>query len=631
MRRLQKAGTLRQYFTRRALILAGMQAGVIGALGWQMRRITVKQNQSFRLLAEENRINIRLIPPVRGLVFDRLGKPLAYNQPNYKIEMVREQSDDPEGVLQRLATIVPITDKHIAQALEEMRIRRGFVPVTVTQDLDWEHIAAVSANAPALPGITPELGHYRIYPQADDFAHIMGYVGPVSDYDLSKTNDDDPLLLIPRFQIGKNGVEKQFEKPLRGKAGMKRIEVNSIGRVMRVLGREESKAGANVQLTIDHRLQKYALKRLGDESGSAVIMDVHNGDLLAVASAPSFDPNKFVRGISVADFRNLNENKFKPMLNKAVSGTYPPGSTFKMVTALAALRGGFITNKDQYNCSGSVELYSRKFHCWNRSGHGDVALRDSLKRSCDVYYYEVAQKVGIENISAMARDLGIGIEHDLQLPAVRSGLAPTKEWKKRVRKKDWTVGDTLNASIGQGFVLASPLQLAVMTARIGTGTKIEPRLVNAISNIPQAVKGREPLDIESAHLDAVRDGMFSVVNEKGGTAAGSRLPGRTKMSGKTGTTQVIAITERERLSGVVRNENRKWEHRDHALFVAYAPADNPRIAISVVVEHGGGGSKVAAPIAKDILQRALELVEDNDYRALPTDIPTDQLRRDDKS
>lgn len=631
MRRLQKAGTLRQYFTRRALLLAGMQAGVIGALGWQMRRITVKQNQSFRLLAEENRINIRLIPPVRGLVFDRLGKPLAYNQPNYKIEMVREQSDDPEGVLQRLATIVPITDKHIAQALEEMRIRRGFVPVTVTQDLDWEHIAAVSANAPALPGITPELGHYRIYPQADDFAHIMGYVGPVSDYDLSKTNDDDPLLLIPRFQIGKNGVEKQFEKPLRGKAGMKRIEVNSIGRVMRVLGREESKAGANVQLTIDHRLQKYALKRLGDESGSAVIMDVHNGDLLAVASAPSFDPNKFVRGISVADFRNLNENKFKPMLNKAVSGTYPPGSTFKMVTALAALRGGFITNKDQYNCSGSVELYSRKFHCWNRSGHGDVALRDSLKRSCDVYYYEVAQKVGIENISAMARDLGIGIEHDLQLPAVRSGLAPTKEWKKRVRKKDWTVGDTLNASIGQGFVLASPLQLAVMTARIGTGTKIEPRLVNAISNIPQAVKGREPLDIESAHLDAVRDGMFSVVNEKGGTAAGSRLPGRTKMSGKTGTTQVIAITERERLSGVVRNENRKWEHRDHALFVAYAPADNPRIAISVVVEHGGGGSKVAAPIAKDILQRALELVEDNDYRALPTDIPTDQLRRDDKS
>lgn len=631
MRRPQKPGKLRQLLTRRAIVLAGMQAGVIGTLGWQMRRIAVEQNQSFRLLAEENRVNIRLIPPVRGLVFDRLGTPLAYNEPNYKIEMVREQSDDPEGVLRRLATIVPITDEDIALALEEMRKRRGFVPVTVAQDLDWEHIAAVSANAPALPGITPELGHYRIYPQANDFAHIMGYVGPVSDYDLSKTDDDDPLLLIPRFQIGKNGVEKQVEKLLRGKAGVKRIEVNSIGRVMRVLGREESEAGANVQLTIDHRLQKYALERLGDESASAVVMDVQNGDLLAIASAPSFDPNKFVRGISVADFRELNENKYKPMLNKAVSGTYPPGSTFKMVTALAALKGGFITDKDRYNCSGSIEIYSRKFHCWNRGGHGRVGLHDSLKRSCDVYYYEVAQKVGIENISAMARDLGIGVNHDLQLPAVRSGLAPTKDWKKRVRKKDWTVGDSVNASIGQGFVLASPLQLAVMTARIGTGTKIVPRLVNAIDNVPQAVMGREALDIDVAHLDAVRKGMFGVVNERGGTAAGSRLPSNAKMSGKTGTTQVIAITERERLSGVVRNEDRKWEHRDHALFVAFAPADNPRFAISVVIEHGGGGSKAAAPIAKDIMQRALELGEDNGYRALPTDVRAGRPTQDDKA
>ena len=620
MRFPSKPAKLRKILTRRAVILAGIQASVIGSLGWQMRRISVQQNQSFRLLAEENRVNIRLIPPVRGLVFDRLGKPLAYNEPNYKIEMVREQSDDPEKVLRRLATIIPITDQDISLALVEMRKRRGFVPVTVAQDLSWKHIAAVSANAPALSGITPELGHYRIYPQTYDFAHIMGYVGPVSDYDLSKTDDKDPLLLIPRFQIGKNGIEKKVEKRLRGKAGVKKIEVNSVGRVMRVLARKESKAGANVQLTIDHRLQKYALQRLGNESASAVVMDVQNGDLLAIASAPSFDPNKFVRGISVADFRDLNEDKYKPMLNKAVSGTYPPGSTFKMVTALAALKGGFITDKDQYNCSGSVELYDRKFHCWNRGGHGRVALHDSLKRSCDVYYYEVAQKVGIENISAMARDLGIGVKHDLQLPAVRSGLAPTKEWKKRVRKKDWTVGDSLNASIGQGFVLASPLQLAVMAARIGTGTKISPRLVNAIDNIPQAVKGREALAIEAVHLDAVRKGMFGVVNEQNGTAAGSSLSGSKKMAGKTGTTQVVSITERERLSGIVRNEDRKWEHRDHALFVAFAPADNPRLAISVVVEHGGGGSKVAAPIAKDIMQRALEMDKDNDYRSLPTDV-----------
>ncbi len=621
MRRPLNPGRLRKLLTRRAILLAGMQAGVIGTLGWQMRRISVEQNQSFRLLAEENRVNIRLIPPVRGLVFDRLGKPLAYNEPNYKIEMVREQAGDPEAVLRRLATIVPITDEDIAEALVDMKKRRGFVPVTVAQDLDWEHIAAVSANAPALPGITPELGHYRIYPQAADFAHIMGFVGPVSDYDLSQRDDDDPLLLIPRFQIGKNGVEKQIEKPLRGKAGIKRIEVNSIGRVMRVLGREESKAGANVQLTIDHRLQKYALERLGDESASAVVMDVRNGDLLSIASAPSFDPNKFVRGISVADFKDLNENKYKPMLNKAITGTYPPGSTFKMVTALAALQGGFITANERITCSGYTELYDRRFHCWRRGGHGPMNLHNSLKQSCDVYYYEVAQKVGIENISAMAKKLGLGVKHKLELPAVRQGLAPTKEWKKARKDAEWVIGDTLNASIGQGFVLSSPMQLAVMAARLGTGTQISPRLVNAIDNRPQPVKGREPLDIEPQHIEAVQKAMFAVVNERGGTAAGSAIREKDwKMAGKTGTSQVRFITKEERERGVIRNEDLPWERRDHALFVAYAPADNPRFAISVVVEHGGGGSKTAAPIARDIMRKALELGADNGYRALPTDV-----------
>lgn len=632
MRRPQKPGRLRQLLTRRAIVLAGMQVGVIGALGWQMRRIAVEQNQSFRLLAEENRINIRLIPPVRGLVFDRLGKPLAYNEPNYKIEMVREQSDDPEGVLRRLVTIVPITDEDITLALEEMNKRRGFVPVTVAQDLDWEHIAAVSANAPALPGITPELGHYRIYPQADDFAHIMGYVGPVSDYDLSRTDDDDPLLLIPRFQIGKNGVEKQMERPLRGKAGVKRIEVNSIGRVMRVLGREESKAGSNVQLTIDHRLQKFALERLGDDSASAVVMDVRNGDLLAIASAPSFDPNKFVRGISVADFKDLNENKYKPMLNKAVTGTYPPGSTFKMVTALAALQGGFMTANERVRCSGFTELYDRRYHCWKRGGHGRMNLHDSLKESCDVYYYEVSQKVGIEIISAMAKKLGLGVKHDLELPAVRQGLAPTKAWKKARKDADWVIGDTLNASIGQGFVLSSPMQLAVMAARLGTGTQISPRLVNAVDNRPQPVKGREALDIEPAHIKAVQKAMFGVVNERGGTAGGSAIRKKGwEMAGKTGTSQVRFITKEERARGVIRNEDLPWERRDHALFVAYAPADNPRFAISVVVEHGGGGSKAAAPIAGDIMRKALELGEDNEYRALPTDVRAGRPEKDDKA
>lgn len=632
MRRPVKPARLRQLLTRRTIFLAGLQAGIIGTLGVQMRRIAVEQNQSFRLLAEENRVNIRLIPPVRGLIFDRLGKPLAYNEPNYKIDMVREQSGDPEAVLRRLATIIPITEQGILAALEEMSKRRGFVPVTVAEDLDWEHIAAVSANAPALPGITPELGHYRIYPQADDFAHIIGFVGPVSDYDLSQIEDDDPLLLIPRFQIGKNGIEKRIEMPLRGKSGIKRIEVNAIGRVMRVLGREESQPGANVQLTIDNRLQRYAMERLGDNSAAAVVMDVRNGDILALASAPSFDPNKFVRGISTTDWNALNTDDHKPMLNKTVTGTYPPGSTFKLATALAALKGGFVTPKDKVYCGGYTEIYNRRFHCWRRGGHGKVDLHNSLKQSCDVYYYEVSQDVGIENISEMAKELGIGVQHDLELPAVREGLAPTKQWKKMRKDADWVIGDTLNASIGQGFVLASPMQLAVMAARVGSGTKISPRLVNAVDNRPNPVKGREPLDIDIEHLNAVRSGMFGVVNERGGTAGGSAIRHKGwEMAGKTGTSQVRFITKEERARGVTRNEDLPWERRDHALFVAYAPADNPRFSISVVVEHGGGGSTVAAPIARDIMLTALELAEDMDYRALPTDARAARPQPDDKA
>lgn len=621
MRRPQQPGRLRQVLTRRAILLGSAQVALVAGLGVQMRRISVEQNQSFRLLAEENRVNIRLIPPVRGLVFDRVGEPVAYNEPNYKIDMVREQAGDAEAVLRRLQNLVPISDEDVAKALDEMRQRRGFVPVTVAQDLDWEHIAAVSANAPSLPGITAELGHYRIYPQAEDFAHIMGYVGPVSDYDLANRNDDDPLLLIPRFQIGKTGVERRIDVPLRGEAGVKRIEVNSIGRVMRVLGREEPSPGADVQLTVDHRLQEFAINRLGDESASAVVMDVRNGDIVALASAPSFDPNKFVRGISVGDWTALNENKYKPMLNKAVTGTYPPGSTYKMVTALAALKHGIVNESTSHRCNGFIELYNRRFHCWRRGGHGRVSLHKSLKESCDVYYYEVCQELGIERMSEMAKELGLGVPHELDLPAVRRGLAPNKAWKQEARDKDWVVGDTLNASIGQGFVLSSPLQLAVMTARIATGTKISPRLINAIDNRPQPVRGREPLDIAPEHLDAVRKAMWAVVNERGGTAGGSRLRSNgQEMAGKTGTSQVRFITKEEREQGVFRNEDLPWERRDHALFVAYAPADNPRFAISVVVEHGGGGSKAAAPIARDIMQEALTLAPDMNYRALPNQV-----------
>lgn len=592
--------------TRRGLILGGVQVGFMSVLALRMRHMQVDQADQYRLLAEENRINLRLLPPSRGLIFDRNGRPLATNEQNYRIVVVREDAGDVDEALARIAHFVPMSDDDMERAKREILRRSPFVPVTIADRLTWDEVAEVAVNAPALPGVTPEVGQSRAYPLSEDFAHIIGYVGPVSDYDLSKLEDPDPLLQIPRFQIGKNGVEARLEEQLRGSAGTKRIEVNAVGRVIRELDRTPGQAGANVQLTIDHGLQNFMRARLGAESAGAVVMDVKNGDLLGIASAPSFDPNKFVRGISVADYRELTENPYRPLANKTVQGTYPPGSTFKMVTALAALEEGVIGPDETVYCPGFVEKGGRRFHCWRRGGHGNVDLVKSLEQSCDVYYYEIAERVGIDKIAAMARRLGLGERHDVPLPAVASGLAPDKAWKRETRGADWVVGDTLNASIGQGFVLASPLQIAVMTARIASGRAVAPRLVKSIDGIEQAAAPAEALDISPTSLEHIRQGMFAVSNNRRGTAYRTRVvDDAMRLAGKTGTSQVRNITAAERAQGVFRNEDLPWERRDHALFVAFAPYDAPEIAVSVVVEHGGGGSTAAAPIARDIALRAL--------------------------
>lgn len=613
------AQNLRSRLNRRGLILFGGQLAMVGLLGWRMRQLGVKQAEEFRLLAEENRINMRLLPPSRGLIFDRRGEAIATNTSIYKIEMVREQAGDPEVVLERLSAIVPLSREEIDDALKEMSKRRGFVPVTVASGLEWEHIAAVSANAPVLPGITPAEGQFRKYPKGADFAHIIGYVGPVSDYDLERTDDDDPLLSIPKFQIGKNGIEVREDNSLRGSAGVKRIEVNAVGRVIRELGREESLQGTNLQLTVDARLQSLALRRLGSESAAAVVMDVRNGDLMALASAPSFDPNKFVNGISVGDWRSLNENKFRPLANKTVSGAYPPGSTYKMVVALAALEAGVIGPEEKVFCPGYLDLGSRRFHCWKRGGHGRVHMRQALQQSCDVFFYETALRVGVDKITEMANRMGLGFEHDLPLPAVRAGLTPTKAWKLARRGESWQQGDTVNTGIGQGFVLTTPLQLAVMTARIASGQAVRPRLIHAQGDAAGAASAPpEALGINPEHMALVRGGMYDVSNTRRGTAYRSRLQREdAEIAGKTGTSQVRAITMEERAKGVFRNEDLPWERRDHALFVGYAPFEAPRYSISVIVEHGGGGSAVAAPIAKDIMNAALDLGEAG-YAPIPT-------------
>ncbi|WP_435257843.1 penicillin-binding protein 2 [Thioclava sp. FR2] len=591
---------------RRALLLGGAMTAMFAVLGGRMRYLSVEQADQFKLLAEENRISIRLIPPARGLIQDRNGKLIAGNEQNYRVVITREDAGDVDAVLTKLAHVIPLSAEDLERTAKEMKRTSPFAPVTVADRLTWDDLSKVALNSPSLPGVSPEFGLSRIYPRDTDFAHVVGYVGPVSERDLQALETPDPLLTIPKFQIGKIGVERWMEDYLRGSAGTRRIEVNAVGRVMRELERQEGDPGADIRLTIDADVQNFVQARLGDESAAVVVMDVTNGDIIAIASSPSFDPNLFVRGISHTDYNALTENDHRPLANKTVQGVYPPGSTFKMVTALAALQEGVIGVDTTVRCPGHLEVGGRKFHCWNRGGHGAVNLEKSLEQSCDVFYYDVAQKVGIDKIAEMGRKLGLGQRHDIPMSAIAEGIMPNKQWKLEQHKQEWRIGDTINASIGQGYVLTSPLQLAVMTARLATGRAVVPRLVRAIDGRDVEVPVAEPLGIEESALRKIRAGMYAVVNSERGTAKGSRIVEETLVwAGKTGTSQVRNITAAERARGVISNDQLPWNRRDHALFVGFAPYDNPRYAVAVVVEHGGGGSTAAAPIARDAILRAL--------------------------
>ena len=592
--------------TRRGLILGGLQTGVLGVLALRMRFMQVEQADQFRLLADENRINIQLIPPTRGRIFDRNGAIIADNVPSYRITIVREQAGNVDEVIARLAQLIELNPDELERARRDLRELRGDTPVTVADRVSWSALSRVAVNAPALPGVLPEVGLSRRYPAQGDYAHVIGYVGPVSERDLENTDAPEQLLRLPRFQIGKIGLEAQRENLLRGSAGTRQVEVNAAGRVMRELDRQEGQPGADLQTTLDNNLQAYCNARLDGESAATVVLDCDSGDILACASSPSYDPNLFVRGISSADYRALLENPYRPLPNKAVQGIYPPGSTFKMVTALAALEDGKIGLNETIYCPGHLTVSGRRFHCWKRGGHGNMDLHRSLRESCDIFYYELALRTGIEKISAMAERLGLGVQFDLPMTSVAKGLAPTKEWKLSNRGEPWVVGDSVNAAIGQGFVLASPLQLAVMTARLATSRSVTPRLIKSVEGVEQPTGHGENLGLNENLLREIRNAMFAVSNSNRGTAYNSRIvEDAFRMAGKTGTSQVRNISATERAGGVISNKNLPREQRDHALYVNFAPFDAPRIAVAVVVEHGGGGSTAAAPIARDITLQAL--------------------------
>ncbi|WP_417810753.1 penicillin-binding protein 2 [Thalassospira alkalitolerans] len=597
-------------FTRRALMLGAGKGVLLTVLAARMYYLQVMESNRYSVLADENRISHRLLPPPRGLITDRFGAPVAANRQNYHIMIVREQAQDVRHTLEILDQIIELGPDTIERVERDVARRRSFVPVTVRDNLSWEEVARVGVNAPDLPGLIIDAGRSRDYPEGPHLAHTLGYVAAVSEKELT----GDPLLELPGFRIGKNGIEKIYDLALRGSAGTSQVEVNALGRVIRELDREEGESGNTVVMTLDLELQRYANQRLSNmESASAVVMDIHSGEVLAMSSHPTYDPNAFTNGISHKLWNSLVNNQYSPLSNKAVNGTYAPGSTFKMCVALAALEAGVVTANQRFFCPGHLDLGDARFHCWKRGGHGWVNMHDSMKHSCDVYYYEISQKVGIDRIAAMANKLGLGIPTDIDLPNERSGLIPTKDWKEVQLGKRWQGGETLISSIGQGFVLATPLQLCTMAARIASGKAVKPHMTR--DHITKdGIRSRQneefpDLQVNRANLARIRDGMNAVTNELRGTAHRNRIDIKgMEMAGKTGTSQVRRITMRERqTTGVLNNDDLPWKYRDHALFVAFAPVDNPRYACAVVIEHGGSGSGVAAPVARDILIKAQEL------------------------
>jgi penicillin-binding protein 2 len=594
-------------FGRRAAFLAGGKLLLLSVLGGRMYQLQVLQADQFKVMADDNSISQRLIEPPRGRIFDRYGRAMAENEQNYRVQVVREEVGELKDVLEKLSKFVPFSDAEQADIIKQSKKIRPFDPMTVRENLSWNQVAAIEVNVPDLPGVSIDVGQRRRYVQGTLSAHILGYVAAPSEDEVQ----GERLLQMPGARIGKSGIERQYESELRGKAGTKLVEVNAVGRVIEEKKEEriEAQPGEDLIISLDADLQRYTQVRLSRErSAAAVLMDVHTGDILALGRWPSYDPGMFTRGITQREWQSLMNDELHPLANKAIAGQYAPGSTFKMIVALAALKAG-VDPHTKVSCAGVTKLGNARFHCWKKGGHGSMDMIAGLKHSCDVFFYETARKTGIDNIAAMSRAFGLGANTGVDLPGEKPGMIPDSDWKLATFGEKWQQGETLVAGIGQGFITATPLQLALMAARIANGgIGVVPRLrrqaVITEAGDPPGPHGPS-LGIAPEHLAIVQEGMNRVSNEPGGTAFASRItePGM-EMAGKTGTAQVRRISMSERATGVRKNEDLPWDRRDHALFVGYAPVKAPQYAVAVVVEHGMAGGKYAGPIARDILIEA---------------------------
>lgn len=588
-------------FTRRAVGLGGAMTAVFGVLGGRLYQLQIRDGDQYLIDAEANRISERLIAPPRGRIIDRFGVELANSRRNYRVLLVSEQAS--EGVpaaLDEIGKVIELTDQQKKKVIHDIAMNKKFVPVPVAENLTWEEFSRVNLHLPYVPGIQCDVGETRDYPFGAELVHILGYVASVSEQEQDK--DDDPLMSLPGMRIGKRGIEKAYDKQIRGRAGASRVEVNAYGRIIRELGKDPGEPGEDVYLTIDRQVQALADQKLGSESAAMVVMDVNNGDVIALSSTPGFDPNWFNTGLSGVQWQGLTTNDHKPLLNKVTSGVYPPGSTFKTAVALAAIEAGIATPDYRVTCTGVYNFGGHAFHCWQHRGHGSLDVEGGIKNSCDVFFYETARRVGIDRIEDAARKLGLGALTGIELPGEHSGLMPSRAWKEKTYRQAWQQGDTLSVGIGQGYVTVTPLQLVQQAARLASGKAVSPRLVHSVGERVLPRPDAPRLDFTDEALARVRSGMNQVMNVGGGTAWNWRItePG-FEMAGKTGTAQVRVYSAEEHQRGMIKNDALAWKLRDHALFIGYAPVIDPKYAIVSIIEHGATVAHPHVAMARDVM------------------------------
>lgn len=591
-------------FTRRALMMMGAQIAVVGALGERLYSLQVVKGKELKERAKRNRISKRLLAPPRGTIYDRSGVLVAGNRVNWRALLMPEETTDIRGVIDYFSTIVPLDEHDLARIGRDQKHLQRYVPLMLKEFLSWDDMARIGLNAPRLPGVLIDVGTTREYPHKELMAHIIGYVAPPNEKDVER----DGVMALPGMRVGRAGLEQTQETYLKGEPGSVEMEVNAPGRVIGEIERVEGLPGHKLGLTIDTVLQSQVLSRLGDRIASSVVMDCRNGEVMALVSTPSFDPSLFDSGVSHKQWKEWVDDPHTPLVDKAVAGIYPPGSTFKPAVALAALSSGKISPTERITCPGYLDMGGVRFHCWNRHGHGPLTLREGLKYSCDVYFYQVARRCGMEEIKKASESLGLGVKLGIELPHVQSGVIPTPQWRRQ-HGHHWNGGDTVNSGIGQGFVQVTPLALATYVSSLATGKRVYPHLIKLIDDHGRMDTDHlTPTDLPftKEQLEIVRGGMFAVVNEPRGTAPAARLdiPG-VMMAGKTGSAQVKRVSRAMRESGHFNSMSLPWEYRPHALFICFAPYDNPRYAVSVVVEHGNAGASEAAPLAKQIMTDTL--------------------------